>query len=63
MDARVLLSSIMQTRLTMVGPGTSIRAVAALMKNRDIGFLPVVEDERAIGVVFPFRAGLALSHR
>ncbi|TYB89885.1 CBS domain-containing protein [Oceaniovalibus sp. ACAM 378] len=63
MDARVLLSSLMQTRLTMVGPGKSIRAVATLMKDRDIGFLPVVEGERAIGVVFPFRAGLALSQR
>ncbi|WP_108484369.1 CBS domain-containing protein [Oceaniglobus ichthyenteri] len=45
------VSRIMQRQPSCVGPGTSIRAAAALMKDRDIGFLPVVEGGVAIGVL------------
>lgn len=45
------VSKIMQPRPSVVGPRTSVRAAAALMADRDIGLLPVVEDGRVIGVV------------
>lgn len=47
----VLVGRIMQKEPVVVGPRTSIRAVAALMQDRSIGLLPVVDEGRVIGVV------------
>jgi IMP dehydrogenase len=45
------VEAIMQWAVCAVGPGTSVRAAAALMRERDVGLLPVVEAGRPIGVV------------
>ncbi len=47
----MLVSEIMQKRVTAVGPDTSVHAAAALMADRDIGMLPVCEDGKPIGIV------------
>ncbi len=47
----MLVSQIMQTRVTVIGPSTSIRAAAALMADRDIGALPVCKDGMPVGIL------------
>lgn len=47
----MLVSQIMQTRVTSIGPDTSICAAAALMADRDIGALPVCEEGRPVGIL------------
>ncbi|WP_113910930.1 CBS domain-containing protein [Roseovarius dicentrarchi] len=47
----MLVSHIMQTRVTAIGPRTSIRAAAALMADRDIGVLPVCKDRVPVGIL------------
>lgn len=42
---------IMRSPVTTVNPATSIRAVAALMKECDIGAVPVCEDAQVRGIV------------
>src|SRR5205085_10893622 len=34
-----------------VGESTSVREAARLMKEQDVGSLPVVEDDRLVGIV------------
>ena|SRR5690554_2137801 len=51
MVGNVIVGRIMLKQPTVVGPRTSIRAVAALMQDRSIGLLPVVDEGRVIGVV------------
>ncbi|WP_324754218.1 CBS domain-containing protein [Roseovarius sp. Pro17] len=41
----------MRTRVTTIGPNTSVRAAAALMGDRDIGMLPVCLRGKPIGIV------------
>lgn len=36
---------------TTVEPGTTAREAAGLMKSKDVGSLPVVEDERLVGMI------------
>lgn len=36
---------------TTVEPGTTAREAAGLMKSKDVGSLPVVEDDRLVGVI------------
>jgi CBS domain-containing protein len=47
----MLVSQIMQGRVTIVAPATSVRAAAALMADRDIGILPICKDGKPVGVV------------
>ncbi|WP_281858647.1 CBS domain-containing protein [Litoreibacter halocynthiae] len=47
----MLVSKIMQTRVSVVSPNTSVRAAAALMLDRDIGMLPVCKDHIPVGIV------------
>lgn len=42
---------IMRSPVTTVSPATSIRAVAALMKECNIGIVPVCEDAHIKGIV------------
>ena len=42
---------IMQSDVTIITPDTSAQAVAALMQARNIGFVPVCENRRPVGVV------------
>lgn len=48
-EARV--GSIMRAPVTTIAPGTSVRAAAALMRELDIGVLPVCENGRPVGIV------------
>lgn len=45
------VAKIMQTNVTKVSRHTSARAAAALMGAGDIGLLPVIDDDRPVGVV------------
>ncbi len=47
----MLVSQIMQTRITSIGPDTSVCAAAALMSDRDIGALPVCTNGKPVGIV------------
>lgn len=47
----MLVRRIMQTQVSTVTPSTSIYAVAALMKDRDIGMLPIIDNGRVVGVI------------
>ena len=42
---------IMQSDVTIITPDTTAQAVAALMQARNIGFVPVCENRRPVGVV------------
>ncbi len=48
---RMLIRDVMTHQSESVRPSDSVRAVAQVMQVRDVGFLPVVEDERVLGVV------------
>ncbi len=45
------VGQIMQRRVTVITPSTSVRAAAALMADRDIGMLPVCDAGRPVGIV------------
>ena len=45
------ISEIMTRDPELIGPDTSIRDAARLMKNEDIGAIPVGENDRLIGMV------------
>ncbi|CTQ33294.1 CBS domain-containing protein [Jannaschia rubra] len=45
------VGKIMQADVSTVGPRTSVRAAAALMKDRGVGLLPVCTGGRPLGVV------------
>lgn len=47
----MLVGQLMRRQVVAVAPNTSIRAAAALMKERNVGVLPVCEDERPVGIV------------
>ena len=46
-----MVSRIMRTPVTVIGPDTSVRAAASLMREFGIGALPVCENMRPIGIV------------
>lgn len=47
----VLVSDLMKTDLVTITPDTPTLDALALMRERDIGCLPVVKDERLVGLV------------
>lgn len=47
----MLVKSIMRCPVTTVGPATSVRAVAALMKECDIGAIVICESGQITGIV------------
>ena len=47
----MFVKSIMRRPVTTVGPAASVRAVAALMKECDIGVVVVCEAEKVVGIV------------
>jgi len=42
---------IMSTNVECVAPGTTLNEAAARMKTRDIGFLPVCDNNRIVGTL------------
>lgn len=49
--ARARCREIMTTNVTSVSPTAPIREAAAMMRDGDIGSLPVVENGRLVGIV------------
>ncbi|MAM11346.1 MAG: signal transduction protein [Rhizobiaceae bacterium] len=47
----MFVKSIMRRPVTTVGPAASVRAVAALMKECDIGVVVVCDAEKVVGIV------------
>lgn len=45
------VKEVMTERVSVIGPETQIPEVARKMRDEDIGSLPVVENERLIGIV------------
>lgn len=45
------ISEIMHKGIVSVSPNETVRRVAELMKSEDVGAVPVVENERAVGFV------------
>ncbi|WP_375261746.1 CBS domain-containing protein [Palleronia sp.] len=50
-EGELLAERIMRRPCTTIGPQASVRAAAAPMKDRDIGWLPICLDGRPTGVV------------
>ncbi|MBZ0123989.1 MAG: CBS domain-containing protein [Roseovarius sp.] len=42
---------VMRRPVSTISPKTSVRAAAAMMKERGLGFLPVCEDGRPVGLI------------
>jgi CBS domain-containing protein len=42
---------VMHQGVVAVDPGTSMRDLAATMRDEDIGSIPVIEDDRLVGMV------------
>jgi CBS domain-containing protein len=51
MEAEMIVSDVMTTEVKMVRPGTPLTDVAKLMRDEGIGAVPVVENEKLIGMV------------
>jgi len=47
----MLVSDVMTKEVVTVPPDASIQEIARLMRDEDIGAVPVVEDEQLIGMV------------
>lgn len=45
------IRDVMHQGVIAVDPGTSIRDLAATMRDEDIGSLPVIENDRLVGMV------------
>lgn len=45
------LKRIMTTDVSIVAPTASVAAVARMMREKNIGMLPVAEDDRIIGSI------------
>lgn len=45
------LKEIMSSDVEVIHPGDTLQTAAQKMRDRDIGFLPVCEDDRLIGVL------------
>lgn len=49
--AKIPVREIMTAHLVTIGPGAPIREAAALMLGKRIGCLPVVEDDKLVGLL------------
>ena len=47
----MLLKDLMSTQVQDISPDSTLREAAAKMKANDIGSLPVVENQRVIGII------------
>jgi acetoin utilization protein AcuB len=45
------VADMMTSQVELVGPNDTIRSVANVMRGRTIGCVPVVENERLVGIV------------
>jgi CBS domain-containing protein len=50
-ERTVLVKDVMKREVTVVGPDAWLALAACLMRDQDIGCLPVVEDGRLIGMI------------
>lgn len=49
--AKMKVKDVMQRNVVTVAPNTTVEAAAALGQERGVGTLPVVEDDKVVGVV------------
>lgn len=49
--AKTKISSIMSKEPVTISPNALLEEAAILMRNNDIGFLPVVENEKLVGII------------
>ena len=47
----MLVRDVMQREVATVGPDASVALAACMMRDRDVGCLPVIEDGRLIGMI------------
>ena len=47
----MLVSEVMTREVDLINPDTTLQSVARKMRDRDIGSLPVVENEKLVGMV------------
>lgn len=47
----MLVGDVMQRGVVVIGPGASLALAARIMRDRDIGCLPVVENGRLLGMI------------
>ena len=47
----MLVKELMSTNVEYITPDTSIKRAAEIMKDKDIGFLPVGENDRLVGMI------------
>jgi CBS domain-containing protein len=50
-DLDMLIREVMTREVDLVGPDTTLSSVARKMRDRDIGSLPVGDDNRLVGMV------------
>jgi acetoin utilization protein AcuB len=49
--AKTKVRDIMKTKVTTTGPDTPVEEAAMIMLDRNIGCLPVLEEERLVGII------------
>ena len=49
--AQVPIVKVMQTAVTVIGPDASVQEAARLLRQAKFGCLPVVQDEKVIGII------------
>jgi CBS domain-containing protein len=47
----MLISDVMTRDVDLINPGTTLREAACRMRDRDVGSLPVAENNRLVGMV------------
>ena len=50
-ESSIIVGDIMQTNIDTVAPGTLLTEAAGLMYRKKYGCLPVIEDDRLVGIV------------
>jgi len=47
----MLISDVMTRDVDLIDPGTTLKQAASRMRDRDVGSLPVAENDRLVGMV------------
>jgi CBS domain-containing protein len=50
-DLEMLISDVMTRDVDVISPGTTLSEAARKMRDRDVGSLPVAENDRLVGMV------------
>lgn len=47
----MLVGDVMQRKVAVIGPGASLVLAARMMRDQDVGCLPVIENGQLIGMI------------